>query len=377
MHKTIMYYFFKYLSIFWLFLPKIKLMTLLIIYGVLSIVFSFLCSILEAVLLSVTPTFINVQKKEGKSYANDLEELKKDVDKPLIAILTVNTIAHTVGAILVGAQAKKVFADEGNGVFIVSAVMTFLILVASEIIPKTIGATYWKQLANFATKALKTLIFICKYTGIIWVLQLFTKMFGKGAHGESVLSREDFHAMTDIAKQEGVFEESESKVIKNLLSFKDVKAQHIMTPRTVLVTANASQTIQGFFDENPNLRFSRIPLYLDNQDNIIGYFLKDKLLEAIIKGKGKEKLESLKRDIIISKRGTAIPQLFETLIEKREHLTLIVDEYGSVSGLVTQEDIIETLLGLEIMDESDNVADLQSLARKSWEQRAKRIGIIE
>lgn len=352
-------------------------MTLLIIYGVLSIFFSFLCSILEAVLLSVTPTFINVQKKEGKSYADDLEELKKDVDKPLIAILTINTIAHTVGAILVGAQAKKIFADEGNGVFVVSAIMTFLILVASEIIPKTIGATYWKQLANFATKALNILIFVCKYSGIIWVLQLFTKIFGKGAHGESVLSREDFHAMTDIAHEEGVFEESESKIIKNLLSFKNVKAQHIMTPRTVLITADASQTIQSFFDKNSNLRFSRIPLYLDNQDNIIGYFLKDTLLEAIIKGKGKEKLDSLKRDIIISKRNTAIPQLFETLIKEREHLTLIVDEYGSVSGLVTLEDIIETLLGLEIMDESDNVADLQSLARKSWEQRAKRIGIIE
>lgn len=352
-------------------------MTLLIIYGVLSIFFSFLCSILEAVLLSVTPTFINVQKKEGKSYADDLEELKKDVDKPLIAILTINTIAHTVGSILVGVQAKKIFADESNAVFIVSTVMTFLILVTSEIIPKTIGATYWKQLANFATKALNILIFVCKYSGIIWVLQLFTKIFGKGAHGESVLSREDFHAMTDIAHEEGVFEESESKIIKNLLSFKNVKAQHIMTPRTVLITADASQTIQSFFDKNSNLRFSRIPLYLDNQDNIIGYFLKDTLLEAIIKGKGKEKLESLKRDIIISKRNTAIPQLFETLIKEREHLTLIVDEYGSVSGLVTLEDIIETLLGLEIMDESDNVADLQSLARKSWEQRAKRIGIIE
>lgn len=376
--RNLLYVYFLITFLFFITFTKKFIMTLLIIYGVLSILFSFICSILEAVLLSVTPTFINVQKKEGKSYADDLEELKKDVDKPLIAILTVNTIAHTVGAILVGAQAKKVFADDGNGVFIVSAVMTFLILVASEIIPKTIGATYWKELVNFATKALKILIFTCKYTGVIWILQLFTKMFGKGGtHGESVLSREDFHAMTDIAHEEGVFKESESKVIKNLLSFKDVEAQHIMTPRTVLITADASQTIQSFFEENPNLRFSRIPLYLDNQDNIIGYFLKDKLLEAIIHGKGDEKLESIKREIIVSKREMPIPELFEVLIAKREHFTLIVDEYGSVSGLVTQEDIIETLLGLEIMDEYDNVADLQNLARKSWEKRAKRIGIIE
>ncbi|AUC16752.1 hemolysin [Tenacibaculum sp. SZ-18] len=357
-------------------------MGLLILFGVLSIIVSFLCSILEAVLLSVTPTFVNVKKKEGKSYADDLEELKKDVDKPLIAILTLNTIAHTVGAILVGSQAETVFAEDTgsgifSGVFIVSAIMTVLILVASEIIPKTIGATYWKSLAGFTTGTLKILIFLFRIFGIIWILQLFTKMFGKGGHGESVLSREDFSAMTEIAEKEGVFEENESKVIKNMLNFKDVWAKHIMTPRTVLKTANASQTIQSFFDENPTLRFSRIPLYADTTDNIIGYFLKDQLLEAIIRGKGGEKLETIKRDIIVTKRELPIPELFEQLIEKREHIALVVDEYGSVSGIVTQEDAIETLLGLEIMDESDKVANLQNLARKSWEQRAKRLGIIE
>ncbi len=352
-------------------------MTLLIIYAVLSIFFSFLCSILEAVLLSVTPTFVNVKKKEGKAFAEGLEILKNDVDKPLIAILTLNTIAHTVGAILVGAQAKNVFNDEGNGVFIVSAVMTILILVASEIIPKTIGATYWKSLAGFTTKALNVLIFICKYTGLIWVLQLFTKLFGKGGHGESVLSREDFSAMTEIAEKEGIFQENESKVIKNMLRFKEIATKHIMTPRTVLVTADANQTIQSFFEANSKLRFSRIPLYSEKSDNIVGYFLKDQLLEAIIRGKGEEKLETIKREIIVTKRDLPIPELFEKLVEKREHIALVVDEYGSVSGLVTQEDVIETLLGLEIMDESDNVADLQNLARKSWEQRAKRLGIIE
>lgn len=351
-------------------------MTLLIVYAVLSIFFSFLCSILEAVLLSITPTFINVEKNEGKSYAAKLEVLKNDVDRPLIAILTINTIAHTVGAIMVGAQAKKAFSDEGNGVFIVSAIMTILILVASEIIPKTIGATYWKSLAGFTTKALGVLIFVCKYTGLIWVLQLFTKMFGKAGHGESVLSREDFSAMADIAEQEGVFQENESKVIKNLLSFKEVAARHIMTPRTVLKTADASQSIQSFFDENPNTIFSRILIYTDNTDNITGYFLKDQLLRAIIDGKGEEKISSIQRNILVTNRDLPIPYLFEKLIEQREHIALVVDEYGTVSGLVTQEDVIETLLGLEIMDESDHIADLQILARKSWEQRAKKLGII-
>ena len=175
-------------------------MTLLIFYASISIFFSFLCSILEAVFLSVTPTFINIKKKEGKAFAKSLEELKKDVDKPLIAILTLNTVAHTVGAILVGVQSEQAFGSGDNIVGIVSAIMTILILVVSEIIPKTIGATYWKQLANFTSKTLKILIFPLKWTGIIWILQITTKLIGKNHHG-SVLSREDFSAMTDIAEE--------------------------------------------------------------------------------------------------------------------------------------------------------------------------------
>ncbi|MFD2566574.1 CNNM domain-containing protein [Pseudotenacibaculum haliotis] len=355
-------------------------MGLLLFYAIISIFFSFLCSILEAVLLSVTPTFINVKVTEGKSYAKTLEKIKNDVDKPLIAILTLNTIAHTVGAILVGVQAEQLpykFEILGvNVVGIVSAIMTILILVVSEIIPKTIGATHWKKLAGFTTRTLSALIFFFKWTGILWVLQLFTRLFGKGGHG-SVLSREDFTAMTDIAEQEGVFQESESKVIKNLLSFKEVQVKDIMTPRTVLKTADETQTIQEFFDEHPMLRFSRIPIYGENPDNITGYFLKDQLLEAIINGKGDQSLSEIKRPILVTNRSLPIPNLFEQLIDQREHIALVVDEYGSVSGLVTQEDMIETLLGLEIMDESDNIEDLQLLARKSWERRAKRLGIID
>lgn len=355
-------------------------MTLLVLFAALSIFFSFLCSILEAVLLSVTPTFISVKKQEGKSYARQLELLKNDVDKPLIAILTLNTIAHTVGAILVGVQAEqlpyKVEILGFNIVGIVSAIMTILILVVSEIIPKTIGATHWKSLVRFSTSVLSILIFIFKWTGVLWILQLFTRIFGKGAHG-SVLSREDFTAMADIAEQEGVFQKSESKVIKNLINFKDVQVKDIMTPRTVLTSANEEQTIQSFFDEHPALRFSRIPIYAEHSDNITGYFLKDQLLEAIIKGNGEQPLKNIKRPILVTKRNLSIPSLFEQLIDQREHIALVVDEYGSVSGLVTQEDMIETLLGLEIMDESDNIEDLQLMARKSWERRAKRLGIID
>ncbi len=367
-------------------------MALLIVYGVVSIFFSFLCSILEAVLLSITPTFINVKKKEGKAYATTLEQLKKDVDRPLIAILTLNTIAHTVGAILVGVQAKVAYTEmygsairtflgveitEDLMVGIVSSIMTILILVASEIIPKTIGATYWKQLANFTSKALGVLIWPLKWTGILWMLQLTTKLIGGKGHHGSVLSREDFTAMADIAEEEGVFEESESKVIRNLLNFKAIFAKDIMTPRSVMKIAPESQNIQDFFEANKNLRFSRVPVYADNQDNITGYVLKDEVYKEMAEDKHDKKLSDLKRKIFVVDRNLAVPSLFEKLVEHKEHMAMVVDEYGSISGLVSMEDVIETLLGLEIMDESDKDSNMQELARKNWENRARRLGIIE
>ncbi len=355
-------------------------MSTLIFWATISIFFSFLCSILEAVLLSVTPTFINVKKQEGKDYALTLESLKKDVDKPLIAILTLNTIAHTLGAMMVGIEAEsldlKIEFWGINTVGVVSAIMTLLILVASEIIPKTIGATYWKKLANFTSKALTVLIFPLKWTGILWLLQLTTKLIGGKGHG-SVLSRESFIMMTDMAHREGVFQENESKIIKNLLNFKAIFAKDIMTPRTVMQTEDQNTTVEDFFKRNLNLRFSRIPIYSDTPDNIKGLVLKDEIFKEMALNNGSKKLSELKRNIIIVDRDLPIPSLFDQLVETRNHMALVVDEYGSVSGLVTMEDVIETLLGLEIMDESDNVSDLQLLARKSWEARAKKLGIYE
>jgi len=353
-------------------------MALLIVIALVSIFFSFLCSILEAVLLSITPTFISVKKQ--------------DIDKPLIPILTLNTVAHTVGAILVGVQAKAAYANlygattrtlfgiemtEDLMVGVVSSIMTVLILVLSEIIPKTIGATYWKQLTGFTTRALQVIIFPLKWTGILWLLQLTTKLIGgKHAHG-SVFSREDFTAMADIAQEEGVFQESESKVIKNLLKFDQILAKDIMTPRIVMKSASEETTIKEFYESHPNLRFSRIPIYKDTSDNITGFILKDAMLEEMIHEHGANPLSSIKRNILITKRDLPLPQLFEKFVEQKDHIALVVDEFGSVSGLVTMEDVIETLLGLEIMDESDNIEDLQMLARKNWESRAKRLGILD
>ena len=366
-------------------------MELLFLYALLTITVSFLCSILEAVLLSVNPTFINLKISEGESFAKTLDSLKKNIDEPLIIILTLNTIAHTVGAILVGVQAKVVYASMGNGkvysffgmpfteelmVGVVSAIMTLLILLLSEIIPKTLGATYWKKLAKITAILLRAIIPIFTYSGLLWFLQLFTKILGK--RGEvNVMSREDFSAMAEIAHQEGVIEEKESTVIKNMVRLNEVRVRDIMTPRTVMKIAPEQMTIKDFYAQNPKLRFSRIPVHGDNPEIITGYVLKDNVLEELVNNKGDTPLLRIKRALIVVDRDTRIPEIFETLMTQREHISLVVDEYGTVSGLVTMEDVIETLLGIEIMDESDHVEDLQAVARKKWEERAKRIGIIK
>ena len=349
-------------------------MTLLIAYALISIFFSFLCSILEATLLSVTPSYIKIKTKEGKGYAQTLANFKKDIDKPLIAILTLNTIAHTVGAILVGVQAEKVFGSGNNSVGIVSAIMTLLILVVSEIIPKTIGATYWKSLGNFTATFLKLILFPLKYTGILWLLTLTTRLIGKSAH-VSTMSREEFMALTDAAEQEGVIQDNETVVIKNMLVFKSVEAKDVMTPFPVVTTEDESVSLKQFHEQNKHLKFSRIPVYQDKSHNITGFILKDDVLEEIVEERGDKLLADLKRDIPIVQANKPIPELFETFIQQRGHIALVTDEFGNTIGIVTMEDIIETLLGLEIMDESDTIEDMQKQARKNWERRAKRMGI--
>lgn len=351
-------------------------MGILFLYAFLAIFFSFLCSVLEAAFLSITPSYIRMKSREGKGYAKTLMHYKQDVDKPLIAILTINTVAHTVGAILVGVQAEKVFGDGGNMVGIVSALMTLAILVLSEIIPKTIGATYWKSLGNFTAKTLNIFVFPLKYTGILWLMMLTTKLIGKSAH-VSTMSREEFMAMTDVAEEEGIFEGKETTVIKNMLIFEKVEAKDIMTPFSVAVTEDENTPIEEFYKAHKGLRFSRIPVYSKKSNNITGFILKDNVLEEMLEKKGSEPLSIIKRDIHIVPEDIPIPELFDRFIKERTHLSIVVDEYGNTVGLVTMEDIIETLLGLEIMDESDNIADMQVLARKNWERRAQRLGIIK
>lgn len=362
-------------------------MNLLILYVTLTIILSFLCSILEAVLLSVNSTFLKLKISEGKRYAENLQKMKNNIDEPLIIILTLNTIAHTVGAILVGVQAKEVYSSLNNnsyelfGVFltedivvgIVSSVMTVLILLVSEIIPKTLGATYWHKLVRFTSIFLNSIIPLFRYSGILFLLQFFTRLIGK-SENNNVFTREDFSTMAEIAEEEGIIEETESDIIKNMVKFKDVKIRNIMTPFSVMKIASESETIEDFYKKNPKLSFSRIPIYSKKTDNITGYVLKDNILEQIVKKNGNSPLVSIKRKSIFSNYESLIPKVFDRLIKDREHISMVTDEYGTVRGIVTMEDIIETLLGREIMDETDTVKDMQVLA-KTKEQISKKNSI--
>ena len=350
------------------------LLELLILYIFLTISLSFLCSILEAVLLSINTTFIKIEIKEGKKYAKTLSKLKNSIDEPLIIILTLNTIAHTVGAILVGVQAKVAYSELNleNTFFpggisdevlvgFVSTVMTIMILLFSEIIPKTIGAKYWNSLARFTTIFLSSIIPIFKYSGILWILQAFTKSIG-ASKKELFFKREDISTIAEIAKEEGIIGKKDSNFIKNIVKLRNVSVKEIMTPYSVMVTADQNSTINEFYQKNPELVFSRIPIL--NKNMIEAYVLKDTILESIINNKGDFKLKEIKRPIIVSTEGTKIPKLFDKLLKKREHISLVVDGEKNTIGIVTLEDIIETILGYEIVDETDMVDDMQLLAKK-------------
>jgi len=350
---------------------------LLILYASLTIILSFLCSILEAVLLSIDTTYLKIKIKEGKKYAENLQALKKKIDEPLIIILSLNTIAHTVGSILVGVQAKILYSSmsENNDFYffgilmkedllvgVVSTIMTILILVVSEIIPKTLGANYWSSLAKFTSIFLSSLIPLFKYSGVLWILQSFTRILGKSKQ-DTRMKREDFSTMAEIAEEEGIIEEKESDFIKNMVKFRNVKVRSIMTPYSVMEMANESISIKEFYEKS-DLVFSRIPLYSKDSNNINGYVLKDKILENLINKKSDLKLSEIKRKIIITDYNSKIPFLFDKLLKEREHISLVKDKKGAIKGLVTLEDILETILGLEIVDETDKVEDLQAFAKK-------------
>lgn len=348
-------------------------MLLLITYFLLTILTSFTCSIMEAALLSITPSFIGGKINENKSYAKALKKFKENIDTPLAAILTINTIANTIGAIGVGVQAQKVWGNEYLS--IVSGLLTLTILIFSEIVPKTLGATHWKKLAPYVPTALNIMIY-SPFFPIIALARTVTIALKKDKK-QTVLSRSEFKAMAEIGIREGIFKEEESKILTNLMVFNNIQVESIMTPRTIVLTAPEDITIQNFFDRYDKIRYSRIPIYKGNVDNITGYILKDELMQNLIENKNDSPLSSIIRNIMVVNEQMPIIRLFYRLIGQKEHIALVVGEYGEMVGIVTMEDIIETLLGTEIMDEFDNIEDMQVQAKKNWEKRAKRLGMID
>ncbi len=345
-------------------------MTLLIVYLILAIGVSFICSILEAVLLSVNDSYIAMIESEGQSHGKLLRKMKEDIDRPLATILSLNTIAHTVGAAGVGAQSQVVF---GNAyVSITSAILTFLILVFSEIIPKTLGARFWRTLARPSAKVLMALTVML--TPLVWFCQKITGLIGSGEHSIS-FTREEFAAMADRGAEQGIFEQNEATAFKNMVYFKSLLAKDVMTPRPVVVVFDDSMKVEEAVTKMEGLYFSRFPLYGEHKEDVNGYILKQDVLLEAARGNNDTPLAALKRELLVVLDTTPLKTLFEQLVERHEHLAALVDEYGGLTGIVTVEDIVETLLGLEIMDEVDTIEDMQSLARKQWKKRAKRVGL--
>ena len=345
-------------------------MTLLIVYISIALLFSFLCSIAEAVLLSVTTAHITVLEQDGKSSGTMLRRLKNDINKPLSAILTLNTIAHTVGAVGAGAQAAVVFGSAW--VAVISAILTLMILIFSEIIPKTLGATYWRALAGVTAHGLEFLVWV------LYPFVLMSEYLTSGISNENALeglSREEFAAMADLGEQEGQLEERESRILKNMFLLHETNVTAAMTPRPVVFSLSESLKVSEYFESYYDSRFSRIPVYVENPEHLTGFVLKDDLLLAQARNNTDNTLETYRRELPTLHSTTSLSDAFEEILHRRAHIMTVVDEYGGMEGIITMEDILETLLGLEIMDESDKTSDMQQYAKRMWKRRAKEMGI--
>ncbi len=315
-------------------------------------------------MLSTPMSFISIKESEGAKNSTLLKKQKSDIDKPISAILSLNTIAHTIGAAGVGAEAGKQFGDEYFAV--ISAILTFLILVVSEIIPKTIGANYWRTLALPSAKLIHVLIFITY--PLVWFSEFITKIFARKGD-EASMSREEVSAMVDVGTKEGVIQSSENLIIQNLIKLDKIEVRKVMTPRIVTSTACENLTITEFYEKGGAGPYSRIPLYGADRDFITGYMLYKDVLEALAQDRFETKLSDIARPIMALYEHETVSAAWEKLLASKDHIALVINEYGSFEGVITMEDIVETILGLEIIDEKDTVEDMQQLARQQWKER--------
>jgi len=343
----------------------------LMLYVLVALIFSFLCSIAEATLLSITPSYIENQKEKHPLRAALLKRLKEEnIDQSLAAILTLNTIAHTIGALGAGAQASIVFGNKWFGLF--SAVMTLMILFLSEIIPKTLGAVYWSYLASPTALFVQSLIWLLY--PIVWCSEKITKLV---SHGKKLsnFNRDELMAMARVGAEAGDIKANESRIIHNLLHLRSVRVSDVMTPITVVHAISEDTGISEAIEKITKKPFSRIPVFKTDIDNITGFVLKDDILLKNARDQNLSFLKTFKRDILIIPGTVLVSSLLERFLKNRQHIAMVVDEHGRMRGLVTLEDLIETLIGVEIMDEIDKVEDMRAFARNLWIERAKALGI--
>ena len=338
---------------------------LIYIIMVIAIALSALCSMLEATLLSTPLSYVTGLEEQGVKGAQRLKRLKQNPDRPISAILCLNTIANTVGASIVGSLVYEVYGDALVGIF--STIFTFAILIFSEIIPKTIGANYWRSLAIPASAIINMMIFIS--FPLVWILEKLQRMISSKSNQVSV-SREDISAMVSVATEEDVIETEEKKMIQNLLKLDEITAHEIMTPSTVVEMAEGQMTIKEFYDSE--LTHSRILVYdEDNDEYVIGYVLRQTVLEEMAEDKFSTTIREISRPILTFPENEPVGNIWEKFLEKKEHISVIIDEYGTFRGIVTMEDVIETMLGQEIVDETDEVVDMQEYAKEQWEKAQK------
>lgn len=338
---------------------------LLVCYLLLALGVSFLCSLTESGLLSLSRSRVAALVKAGRPGGHLLEQMKENVERPLAAILTLNTVAHTIGAAGVGAQAYVVFGSEW--VAVTSAVLTVLILVFSEIIPKTLGVVYAGRLASFTAYTVTGMIYL-SYPLVI-VFQSLSRLLGR--HHDQKLTRDEFALIAELGQTEGALREQEYRVIHNLLRLRKVRVQDVMTPRTVVFMFQKDLIVRDALDQHGPLRFARIPVCGDGPDDIVGVVLRHEMNAAVRDGRGDHTLEKIAGPIHAVPENAPLDRVLDEFARRRGQLFLAVDEHGGTAGIITLEDALETLLGTEIVDETDQVADMRQLAGRLFQDKLR------
>lgn len=341
-------------------------MGLLIFYFSLAIIVSFVCSLLESTILSVPYSYVQSAVRKNVFYSHLLKKLKYQISRPLSAILTINTVANTLGAAGVGAQVHKLYGNTYVTIFSIG--LTFSILIFSEIIPKTLGAQYWRFLLPGAVYMINSLIYVC------YPFVLLSHYLQNFLGGESYrLTRDDLIGAFETAANEGSIFKNEGALLKNILRLQNKKVLDIMTPRTVVTSFDKKMTVDEVINKYNPLRFARIPVYDGHFDQIIGIVNRYKILDAYSKDQEQTKIEKFLKPVHIVPENISVTAALDQFLKRKEHIFVVVDEYGSVSGLVTMEDVVETILGAEIVDELDSVEDMRKQALKQWKQKKSQI----